>query len=174
MRTSVFGNVLESMRFFRRPLLKARDRFFSQIQLYDPNADFGGNVSSHTSSNVLKEGLIRVQSRGFRRKTNPRMWKQMYAILEESRLFLYDSEFDVTPKFSINLDETVGIFREDTTHCGEVCHCIRLTSRYMNCSLCIENETDRDSWLTIMLTVISEKLLSRSASKHNIRYSMYY
>ena len=177
MRTTSFANVLESMRLFRKPLLKARDRFFSQIQLYDPSEDFGVSVSHRHSSDVLKEGLLRVQSRGFRRKANPRTWKQMYAILEESKLYLYDNKFDETPKFSITLDETVGMFRENT-ECGGICYCIRLTSRSLNCSICAEDENERDSWLTMMLTVISEKVLSRPAPRpaprQNIRYSMYY
>ena len=165
--------MLESMRLFRKPLLKARDRFFSQIQLYDPREDFGVSASHRHSSGVLKEGFVRVQSRGFRRKTNPRTWKQMYAILEESRLYLYDNEFAETPKFSITLDETVGMFRENTEFVS-VCYCIRLASRSLNCFICAEDETERDSWLTMMLTVISEKVLSRSASRQNFRYSMYY
>ena len=173
MRISRFSNFFEGMKFFRKPLQKARDRFYSQIQLYDPNEDFGINSSHRNGSDILKEGRIRVQSRGFRRKTDPRSWKQMYAILEESKLFLYDRESDEMPKFSISLDETVGIFREDTEYRG-VCHCIRLASTLLNCSLCAEDENERDSWLTMMLTVISERLLSRSESRQKIRYSMYY
>ena len=173
MRTSSFSHVLESMKFFRKPLLKARNRFFSQIQLYDPNAEIGVNVSNINRSDILHEGIIKVQSRGFKRRTNPRSWKEMYAVLEESRLFLYDKKYDETPKFIITLDESVGIFREDI-ECRGICHCIRLESKYLNCSMCSDNENDRDTWMTMMLTVITEKVLSRSASRQNIRYSMYY
>lgn len=168
MRTLSFVNVLERMKFFRKPLLKARDRFFSQIQLYDPSTEFGWNIGRF-ESDVLQEGFIRVQSRGFKRITNPRNWKEMYAVLEKSRLLLFDKKYDETPKFIICLDETVGIFRENV-QCRGDCHCIRLSGKYMNCSMCAENEEDRDSWMTMMLTVITEKVLSRQS----MRCSMYF
>lgn len=175
MRISRLGNILENMKFFRKPLQKARNRFFSQIQLYDPSGEIASNPSNldRFRSEVLQEGFLRVQGRGFRRKTNPRSWKEMYAVLEESRLFLFDHKNDETPKFIIPLDESVGIFREDVQH-RETYHCMRLSSQFLNCSMCAGSDDERDQWMTMMLTVISEKVLSGHGSRPNVRHSMYY
>ena len=168
------SNLFESIKssFFRKPLAKARNKFFSEIQLYTPNSANDANYlnNNRPGKDIIREGNLRIRRRGFR-KTNPRTWQEMHAILEDARLFLY-KDGDENPRNIITLDEEVGIYPEDV-HDKIAFYCIRLTSKDLSYSICAQNENDRDIWLTVLLTAISEKLLKSSASRQNPRYSMY-
>ncbi len=91
----------------------------------------------------------------------------MYMVLNESYLYCYKQKDDEFPKQVILLDESVGIYPEDLKD-KHKSHCIKISTKTNNYTMCAENEGVRDVWLTMLLTVISEKLLTRSASRYSI------
>ena len=155
--------------------MKTRDRFFSEIQLSQVSKDkyrlTEDLPSKRRAGLIVQEGHLRMQRRSLR-KTNPQTWKEMYMVLNESHLYCYTTKDDQIPKQMILLDESVGIYPADVKD-KQKNYCIKISTKASNYSICAESEHERDIWLTMLLTVISEKLLTRSASRQNVsRYSM--
>ena len=178
MRHSHIGNILENLKahLFTRPLVKARSRFFSERDLEDPKSDRGKFVPNNNAPDrelLLQEGNMRIHKRTSFLKSSTKSWKEMYFVLADSRLFCYRQKDDEKPKQVIILDESVGIYPEDVHESTRTSFCIKLTAKHSSYTFCASTEGERDVWLTMMLTVISEKLLMRSASRQNLRYSMY-
>eukprot|EP00794_Sanderia_malayensis_P011814 gene11814-13038_t len=189
-----FEGMLENFKsnFRRKPLSRSRGNctFLSERQLFSApqsspetgsptrtpadkytRLDEGCSSVSTTMPVIVQEGHLRMQRRSLR-KTCAQTWKEMYVVLNESHLNCYRRKGDQVPKQVIVLDESVGIYPEDMND-KHRSHCIKISTKSINYTMCAADECERDVWLTMLLTVISEKLLNRSESRNNLNYNRY-
>ena len=118
----------------------------------------------HGDQNIVKEGQLFVQSRNLWRIPS-NVWKQRYFVLNKDFLYFYKKgkSTDRSPRVSpevIPLNENLGLYPEEA--CGKhLRFCIRITNGKRIYNLCANSEMERDSWLTAILSLITEQFLGR-------------
>ena len=106
------------------------------------------------------EGYLYIQSRSLWRFPN-HLWKRRYFTLRNDCLYFTKEKGDLifsdsTHKIEIEAD--TGIYPEDHTK-GKSKFLIRITQGKQNYVLCSGDETDRNTWLASLLTVITQKFV---------------